>query len=87
MMRLPEFKTTDIELAAALVASDQEPKRITPGGKLVEFIFCNNEKVRDVALQYAAGTLCLEVRRMANGRSWLYRKVKEVSRTGREAIL
>lgn len=87
MTRSNEFKTVDIELAAALVASGQEPQGIVPGGRLVEFIFPNNEAVKDIALGYAAGTLCLEVRRVANSRSWLYRQVKEVTRTGREVTL
>ena len=80
MTRPSDFKTTDIELAAALMTSGQRPEMIAPGAELVEFHFPNNDRVREVAVQYAAGTLCLEVRKLANSRSWLYRQVKKAGR-------
>jgi hypothetical protein len=84
MTRPNEFKTTDIELAAALMTSGSKPIRIAPGRDLVEFFFCNDDEVQNLTMQYASGTLCLEVRRLANSRGWLYRQVKEIGRTGRE---
>lgn len=77
--RPSDFKTTDIELAAALMTCGQRPE-ITPGAELVEFHFRNDDRVREIAVQYAAGTLCLEVRKLANSRSWLYRQVKKAGR-------
>ncbi len=82
MVRSSDFQTTDIELAAALMTCGQRPEMIAPGAELVEFHFPNNDKVREIAVQYAAGTLCLEVRKLANSRSWLYRQVREISRSG-----
>lgn len=75
-MRPIDFKTTDIELAAALMTCGQRPGKIAPGPELVEFHFRHDERLHEVALQYAAGTLVLEVRRLANSRSWLYRQVR-----------
>ena len=84
MQRSLEFKTIDIELAAALmVATDAKPRRILPGVKLVEFVFDEDDVVRDTIFRYSSGTLLQEVRRLANCRSWLYRQTREVS-TGRE---
>jgi hypothetical protein len=87
MARLSEFSTKDLELAAALMASGIRPKLIAPSKDLVEFHFANDDNVQSIALQYAAGTLLLEVRRLACNRTWLFRQVREVARTGREVRL
>lgn len=85
MLRHEDFKTHDIELAAALMtATGQKPRKIAPGNKLIEFIFPANEIVHSVVLKYAAGNLFQEVRRLAAHRRWLYRQIREVENTGRE---
>ncbi len=82
-MRHEEFRTTDIELSAAIMtALNQKPLEIVPGRELVEFVFPPSETVEEVALKYAAGRLLQEVRRLAANRSWLYRRAREVARTG-----
>jgi len=87
LTRRDEFKTVDIELASALMTSGIRPCRIAPGENLVEFHFHNIDDVQGIALEYASGTLCLQVRKLANSRSWLYRQIREVSKTGREVLL
>ncbi|MEZ4601433.1 MAG: hypothetical protein R2940_16720 [Syntrophotaleaceae bacterium] len=83
-MRHLEFTTTDIELAAALmVALNAKPSEIRPGKELVEFTFPKNEATESVITKFAAGSLFQEVRRFASNRSWLYRQVREVARTGK----
>lgn len=84
MLGLKDFKTHDIELAAALMTAGQKPRKIAPGEKLIEFSFPANETVHSVALKYAAGNLFQEVRRLAAHRRWLYRQIREVANTGRE---
>ena len=85
MTRLEEIRTTDINLAAAIMtATNLKPAKIAKGSELVEFTFPANEKTKGVALKYAAGTLTQEVRRLMANRSWLYRQAREVTRSGRE---
>ncbi|WP_243373611.1 hypothetical protein [Geotalea sp. SG265] len=85
MTRLEDFKTTDIELAAAIMtASKAKPLAIIPGLDLVEFVFPDDETTQAVIRKYAAGTLFQEVRRLAAHRKWLYRQIKEVEKKGRE---
>ncbi len=82
-MRPLEFTTTDIELAAALmVALDRKPV-IQPGVDLVEFTFPMTAATESVITKYAAGNLVQEVRRLANYRGWLYRRIREVKLTGK----
>lgn len=83
-MTRPEIITTsDIELAAALMtATNKKPVSIRPGKALVEFSFSANEITQAVTIKYATSTLCQEVRRLANNRTWLYRQCRSVANSG-----
>jgi len=84
MNRPSEFTTSDIELAACFLTAGGKLSRIIPGRELVEFVFPLTEITREIAIEYAAGDLCQKVRLLARNRSWLYRQIREVARTGRE---
>jgi hypothetical protein len=85
MKRHENIITTDIELAAALMtATNKKPFNIRPGKELVEFSYPNNEITSEATMKYATSTLCQEVRRLATCRTWLYRQVRDVARSGRE---
>lgn len=83
MTRPAQIITSEIELAAAIMtATNTKPVSITPGRELVEFTFPSNEITEAIAIKYASCSLFQEVRRLANNRSWLYRQIREVTRTG-----
>lgn len=84
MSRTFEFSTEDLELSASLLTAGGKLIRIAPGGELVEFTFRLNEASQETVFEYSAGTLSQRVRPLAKNRSWLYRQIREVSRTGRE---
>ncbi|GAB7026026.1 hypothetical protein [Geotalea toluenoxydans] len=87
MTRHEDFRTSDIELAAALMtATNRKPLAIMPGVELVEFIFPGDEVVQSVVMKYAAGRLILEVKRLAANRTWLYRQVQQVKKRGSEVL-
>ena len=65
-----------------MVALDRKPV-IQPGVDLVEFVFPMTEAAEKVITKYAAGKLVQEVRRLANYRGWLFRRVREVKQTGK----
>lgn len=72
------FTTTDIDLAAAIIAAtgvepDMHQKK---PGDLATFTFPDDPPTRSIILKFAAGDLILDVRRFANRRAWLYRQVK-----------
>ncbi len=80
MTRHEEIRTTDINLAASIMtATNRRPTHITAGLELVEFTFPADETAKAVTLEYAAGNLMQEVRRLAANRSWLYRQVRSVA--------
>lgn len=84
MSRTFEFSTQDIELSACLLTAGGKLLRVTPSRDLTEFAFILNEATQVTILQYSAGTLCQLVRPLAKNRSWLYRQIREASRTGQE---
>lgn len=85
MTRHEEIRTTDINLAASIMtATNRKPVEIAKGRELVEFTFPADETTKAVALEYAAGNLMQEVRRLAANRSWLYRQTRAVANDGRE---
>ena len=83
MTRPFEFSSQDIELSACLLTAGGKLLRITPGRELTEFTFLLNETSQETVFEYSAGTLCQKVRPLVKNRSWLYRQIREVSRTGR----
>ncbi len=83
MARPEKITTSDIELAAALMtATNNKPVSIHLGKALVEFTFPVNEITEAVMMKYASSTLCQEVRRLANNRTWLYRQCRSVANSG-----
>jgi hypothetical protein len=83
MTRPAQIITSEIELVAAIMtATNTKPVSITPGRELVEFTFPSNENTESVAIKYASCSLFHEFRRLANNRSWLYRQIREVARSG-----
>ncbi|AJE04670.1 hypothetical protein [Geobacter pickeringii] len=80
MTRPPEFQTTDLDLAAAIMTgTGKQPGAFRqPGQPLVAFEFKDDEATRAIILSYASGDLCQNVKRFAACRAWLYRQAKGV---------
>lgn len=83
MSRPEKITTSDAELAVALMtATRKRPTCIYSGAECVEFSFPANDITEAVAQKYAAGTLVLNVRRLASYRAWILKQCGEVARTG-----
>lgn len=82
MYRPTEIQTTEIDLAAVyMAATGKEPLIFWEKGvELVKFIIPINEETNRIMVEYATGTLCLNVRKYASCRNSLYRRVKAVAR-------
>jgi hypothetical protein len=78
--RPPDIETNDLDLAAIYkTITRRNPTMYRESGdSLVTFVMPSDEITRNVILQYAAGTLELNVRRFASCRAWLYRQTREV---------
>lgn len=80
MTRTTAIETNDIDLAAVyMTATGRKPNLYrVPGQALVTFQMPADEATRRVMLEYAAGSLELNVKRFAACRAWLYRQAREV---------
>lgn len=76
------FKTTDIDLSAAIMTDSGSRPTAQPGRDLIEFSFFDDEAVRKTALAYASGNLQQNVKKFAANRAFLYRLAREVTRSG-----
>ena len=80
-MRPKEFKTSDIDLSAAVMtATGILPDIELPGSSdsdLVEFAFPDTDQVQKIVLRYAASSLSLPVDRFARKRSWLFKRMRK----------
>jgi len=82
MPRTPDFQTSDIDLAAAIMTATGERPEISrdPGRELGTFHYPAVDAVHAVALAYASGDLVQPVKRFAACRAWLYRQVRTARR-------
>lgn len=78
-MKNSEFSTTDLDLAAAIMAATGKQPEVfrQPGRPLVTFEFPDDEATREIIISYASGNLILPVKQYAACRMALYRRVRE----------
>lgn len=79
--RQHEFQTTtDFDLAAAyMVITGRQPVvSRQPGDNLTTVEMTDTEDTRRLMLEYAAGSLMVNVKRFAACRAWIYRAAKAV---------
>jgi hypothetical protein len=80
MTRQPAIQTNDIDLAAVyMTATGLKPGMYrATGDTLVTFQMPSDKATRKVMLEYALGSLELNVKRFAACRAWLYRQTRGV---------
>lgn len=78
----PVFRTTDIDLSAAVWTEIDEKPKTHPGKSLIEFVFKDSESVRNVVCAYASGLLMQDVKKFAARRGLLYRLAREAAAAG-----
>lgn len=74
------FDTHDVDLSAAIMTATGVEPDIHPSGALVSFSFPDDYAIQRIVFDFAAGRLILDVKRFANRRAWLFRKIKGVQR-------
>jgi len=74
------IRTHDIELAAArmTITGEQPPVFMESGDRLATFELPPDAITMNLLNQYATGSLCLNVKRFASCRNFLFKKLKEV---------
>lgn len=74
------IRTQDIELAAPrMVITGVQPTVVKePGNMLATFELPYGEVTMNLLSRYATGDLCLNIKRFASCRNFLFKKVKEV---------
>ena len=84
MQRPSEFRSSDIDLIAAIMAATGSTPSVYQE-KSNNLAVCEMEfthEIQEVVLSYAAGDFMVNAKRFAACRSWLYRKAKECMRWG-----
>ena len=76
------IRTHDIELAASrmTITGEQPSVFMEAGDRLATFELPADEITSNLLNQYATGSLCLNIRRFASCRNFLFKKMKEVAR-------
>jgi len=77
-----EFRTIEIDLAAAVFTEIKKRPTVRPGKTLVEFSFKDSPVVRSVVFAWLSGQLIQNVREYAANRGLLYRLVREAAASG-----
>jgi hypothetical protein len=74
------IETTDFDLGACyLMFTDRHPTIFRqPGNNLTTVEMLDDAATRNLMMQYAAGTLMVNVKRFAACRAWIYRQAKAV---------
>lgn len=75
MTRPIEFKTVEIDLAAAIMTATGDKPEIRPTSQLMEFIFCSSD-AREIAADFASGFLMQPVKKFAACRNLLWKQIK-----------
>jgi hypothetical protein len=82
------FKTSDIDLSAAIMTATGIAPDIDPGSRendftLAEFSFPDTDPVQKIVLRYAGGNLSLPVVRFARNRACLFRRMRKAIESGK----
>lgn len=78
------IRTQDIELAAArmTITGEQPTVYREPGSTLATFDLPADDVTMNLLSRYATGDLCLNIKRFASCRNFLFKRLKEVRQNG-----